>query len=36
MAKAVVSAKREINRGIHAEFPLKVISSDSEPSRNYI
>lgn len=36
MAKAVVSAKREINHGIHEEFPLKVIYSDSEPSRNYI
>ena len=36
MAKGVVSARREINHGIHEEFPLKVIYRETEPARNYI
>ena len=36
MAKGIVSAKSEIHRGRHDEFPLKVIYSDTEPARNYI
>lgn len=36
MAKATVKAKSGIDRGIHDEFPLRSIYSETEPARTYI